>query len=121
VLLVDALPRGGSPGSLYILEPDVPTGPAPAVEMHNLDPARVLHLASALGGHAGRLLVVGCEPTPLDACDEMQMGLSPVVRAAVDEAVPLVESLVGKLLRGDDLTPEGDNIIPRKEVTPCPD
>jgi hypothetical protein len=34
--------------------------------------------------------------------EDMSMGLSEPVRAAVDEAVSLVESLVVKLLRGGD-------------------
>src|SRR5437660_12245641 len=56
VILVDALPRGGSPGTLYVLEPELeePSEPANAgmmIEMHNLDPVKVLRLAHALGSH----------------------------------------------------------------------
>ena len=100
VILVDAAPRGGRPGTLYVVEP-TPSGEAvPPVEGHNLDPAKVLRLAAAMGGRVGRLLLVGCEPTPPGGADEMRMGLSDPVRAAVDEAVPLVESLVAKVLQG---------------------
>ena len=107
VILVDAAPRGGRPGTLYVVEPDRGGPPEPAdsnlvVQMHSLDPAKVLRLAAALGGQVQRLLLVGCEPeTPADA-EDMSMGLSAPVRAAVDEAVPLIESLVTKLLRGED-------------------
>jgi hydrogenase maturation protease len=121
VVFVDALPRGGSPGTLYVLEPDVPQAPAASVEMHNVDPVKVLQLAAAMGGRVDRLLVVGCEPTPLDACAEMRMGLRAPVRAAVDQAVPLVEAVVGKLLRGENVAVEGNSNIPEKEVTPCRD
>ena len=103
VILVDALPRGGAPGTLYVLEPersetggDVPV----QMETHNLDPVKVLRLAAAMGGQVDRLFLVGCEPTPLDEAEETPMGLSEPVRAAVDEAVSLVESLVARLLRG---------------------
>ena len=104
VILVDAAPRGGPPGTLYVLEPD-PGEPAadpgadPLIETHNMDPAKVLRLAAAMGGRVKRLLVVGCEPEPPAEADDMRMGMSGPVRAAVDEAVVLIESLVAKLLR----------------------
>ncbi len=106
VLMVDAAPRGGKPGTLYVLEPDAPAPPgpgeaAPLIETHGMDPVKVLRLAAAMGGKVGRLLVVGCEPAPVDDVEEMQAGLSEPVRAAVDEAVGLIESLVAKVLGGD--------------------
>ena len=119
VILVDAAPRGEPPGTLYVLEPERPAspeGPAPLVETHGMSPEAVLRLAAALGGQVGRLLVVGCEPTPLSEADEMQTGLSDPIRAAVDEAVILVESLVGRLLRGEAIEPNGEAINPEKEV-----
>jgi len=107
VILVDAVPRGGRPGTLYVLEPHggeaADPGPGPLIEPHSLTPAKVLRLATALGGQVPRLLLVGCEPAPLSEADEMQSELSPAVRAAVDEAVPLIESLVGLVLRGETL------------------
>jgi Ni,Fe-hydrogenase maturation factor len=53
-----------------------------------------------MGGQVGRMLVVGCEPTRADD-DDMHGEMSAPVRAAVDEAVVLIESLVGRLLRGE--------------------
>jgi hydrogenase maturation protease len=99
VILVDATPRGGPPGTLYVLEP-TPQGDdaAPQIEAHSMDPVKVLRLAAAMGARVERLLVVGCEPAPLDE-EEMQAGLSEPVRAAVAEAVPLIEALVARLLR----------------------
>ena len=122
VILVDAVPRGGRPGTLYVLEPAPSPGEAvPAVEGHNLDPANVLRLAAAMGGQVGRLLLVGCEPTPFDEADEMRMELSEPVRATADEAVALVEALVGKLLRGQNVESDYDNVNPGKEVGLCRD
>jgi hydrogenase maturation protease len=107
VILVDAVPRGGRPGTLYVLEPQrgepPDPGAGPLIEPHSLTPAKVLRLAAALGGQVPRLLLVGCEPAPPSEADEMQSGLSPAVRAAVDEAVPLIESLAGRVLRGETL------------------
>src|SRR5262249_15201119 len=60
VVLVDAAPRGGPPGTLYVLEPEPGEPPAgeagPLFEMHSLDPVKVLRLAAALGGRVERLL-----------------------------------------------------------------
>ena len=47
-----------------------------------------------------RLLVVGCEPTPLDPDDDPMVELSAPVRAAVDEAVLMIESLVARIRSG---------------------
>jgi hydrogenase maturation protease len=106
VILVDAAPRGGPPGTLYVLELSgeeaAPAdGSVPAVETHGMDPVKVLRLAAILGGKVGRLLVVGCEPAVAAEADDLHMGMSAPVRAAVDEAVPLIESLVARLLRGE--------------------
>ena len=66
------------------------------------------------GGRVGRLLLVGCEPEPLAEPDDMQDGLSGPVRAAVDEAVPLILSLAGRLLRGEEPSAGGDVDEPRE-------
>jgi hydrogenase maturation protease len=97
VILVDALPRGGEPGTLYTLEPDLSAGEAPPnFDAHTMNPVAVLQLVSALGGQVGRMLVVGCEPANLEPDAAGQMGLSPAVASAVDEAVTMVEELIVK-------------------------
>jgi hydrogenase maturation protease len=105
VVLVDAAPRGGPPGTLYVLEPESGEAPGPdggglMADPHSLHPANVLRLVAALGGRVRRLLVVACEPGACGDVEEMSAGLSAPVRAAADEAVPLIESLVTKLLQG---------------------
>jgi hydrogenase maturation protease len=102
VVLVDAAPRGGAPGTVYVLEPDADAPPEPGaggalMETHGMHPAKVLRLAAAQGSPVRRVLLVGCEPAPVGD-EEVAMGLSEPVRAAVEEAVPLIESLVEKLL-----------------------
>jgi hydrogenase maturation protease len=59
-------------------------------DAHDLDPAAVMGLLADLGGSVGRMLVVGCEP----AVVHEEMGLSPPVAGAVDEAIRVVEELV---------------------------
>jgi hydrogenase maturation protease len=106
VVLVDAAPRGGPPGTLYVVEPDAElpaSGEEPLIEAHGLVPAKVLRLAAALGGPVPRVLLVGCEPAATGGDEEMAAGLSGPVQAAVDEAVVLVESLVAGLLAGEPL------------------
>ena len=106
VILVDACPRGEPPGSVFVLEPDLadldsPNDGATTLDAHDLNPLHVLRLARSLGATLGSVVVVGCEPATLGP-PEGQMGLSEPVRAAVEEAVTLIERLVARLLGGDD-------------------
>jgi hydrogenase maturation protease len=71
-----------------------------------MDPVKVLRLAEALGGQVRRLLVVGCEPAPPAGSDDTFEGMSEPVRAAVGDAALLVESLAGRLLRGEGIETE---------------
>jgi hydrogenase maturation protease len=99
VILVDITRRGGAPGTLYALELD-PDPPTPsAIETHGMDPSNVLRLAAALGGRPRRVLLVGCEPSHVDA-DAERVGLSAPVAAAVDGAIEMVESLVARIRSG---------------------
>ena len=105
-ILVDAVPRGEPPGTLYVIEPEWEAGDEAGsarmspFEAHAIDPVRVLRLVLALGGHPRRVLLVGCEPTPLDPDDDPPMGLSVPVESALDEAVLLVESLIAQVREG---------------------
>ena len=104
VILVDALPRGEPPGTLYVLEPARDeTAEGVRIEAHSMDPVKVLRLAEAMGGRVEHLLLVGCEPTPLSDAEDMREGLSAPVRASVEEAVRLIESLVARLLPGETI------------------
>jgi hydrogenase maturation protease len=103
-ILIDACPRGEPAGTLYVIEPDLEDLGGPeegSVEAHSMNPLNVLRLAQSMGGGLKRILLVGCEPETLGP-EEGQMGLSGPIEAAVDEAVRLVEELVGKILSGDD-------------------
>lgn len=99
-ILIDAVPRGGDPGTLYLIEPECDERSVGTLDAHALNPVQVLRFARALGGPLPRILLVGCEPMPIDR-EEMQMGLSEAVEGAVDEAVDMVESLVQRLLAGE--------------------
>jgi hydrogenase maturation protease len=97
-ILVDAVPRGGSPGTVYVIEAELDEI-EPTLDTHGMDPVKVLSLARELGGVPERVIVVGCEPqTAISAEDEeILVALSEPVRAAVDEAARVVESLLAEL------------------------
>ena len=108
-ILVDAVPRGGEPGTLYVIEPD-PAQAEGMLDAHGMDPVRVLGLAQVLGSIPPRVLVVGCEPAVHLAQDdeELLVELSPAVRAATLEAVGLVESVLADLLEVEGQSTERD-------------
>ena len=121
VVLVDATPRGEAPGTIYVLEIDAaeaaaPEGQGVAIQAHSLDPVQVLRLAGTMGAAFGRLLLVGCEPSPFEGEDDMRDGLSPAVAAAVDEAVVAVESLIERLLRGEGVELIENRVRTEEEV-----
>lgn len=93
LILVDAVRRGGPPGSLYVIEPDVGRAAGGPLDAHALSAEAAIALAAALGGHAGAVRVLGCEPGSI----EPELGLSAEVEAAVDGAVALALSLIAEL------------------------
>jgi hydrogenase maturation protease len=95
-ILLDATPRGGSPGTLYVIEPEIEGVEAPP-DAHGMDPVKVLALTRALGGTPPRTVVLGCEPQSADTAGV----LSEPVRAALDEAERMVATLL------EELTDEG--------------
>ncbi|WP_018409044.1 hydrogenase maturation protease [Methylocystis rosea] len=102
VILVDAAQRGEAPGVVSVVEPDLiaagdSTPEDLALSPHELDPAKVLHLASALGGNCRRVLLVACEPLTFGG-DEGVMGLSEPVAAAVGVAAETVEVLIDEMM-----------------------
>ena len=91
-ILVDAVPRGGAPGTLYVLEPDAVSADVhpDVADAHNLTPAAVLAWLERIGGTSTKLTIVGCEPGSI----EEFMDMSPAVTAAVDDAVRTVRDLI---------------------------
>jgi hydrogenase maturation protease len=87
--IIDAVPRGGAPGTLYVIEPDG-RAPAGAPDPHGMDLGHVFAFAYALGGSPPPVTIVGCEPAAIDE----GIGLSPPVAAAVEQAAALVRRLL---------------------------
>jgi hydrogenase maturation protease len=89
VILVDATPRGGVPGMVYLSRPpaaDLVTAGDQASDGCGVEPHALSSILGSVGNTTGRLLVVGCEPQVVGE----RAGLTPPVEAAVDEAVELV-------------------------------
>ena len=99
--MLDAVPRGGEPGTIYTIEPELEnleSAEENTLDPHTMNPVRVLRMAKAMGGPLGRVLLVGCEPADLGG-EDGRMGLTPLVGAAVEPAADIVESLIEKELQ----------------------
>ncbi|MEU4671732.1 hydrogenase maturation protease [Amycolatopsis sp. NPDC023774] len=89
-ILLDATPHGVEPGTLSLIEADVDAmAAAPVIDAHGMQPEAVFRLLRLLGGDAGRVLIVGCEPKSVQS----GIGLSKEVAAAVPAAVQAVKEL----------------------------
>lgn len=108
LVVVDAVDRGDEPGSLHLLEPDVPPPEstpetergALALDLHEVVPASVLLLASAIGVLPPVVRIVGCQP---ESTEDLSLELGPAVQAAVPVAVELIRRLVWQLGGGASL------------------
>lgn len=117
-ILIDAVQRGGAPGTLYVIEPngEEESGPAAAmVETHNLHPEKVLALVRALGGQPRCVSIVGCEPATFGPDENGWMGLSAPVETAVEEAISLVETLI-QTIHGTESPTTDDEMTPTSKT-----
>ena len=100
-ILVDAVQRGGEPGTVYVIEPErqqsadgggtsLSLTESMLFDPHGMQPDVMLAMTGMLGAEAGRVLVVGCEPASVAE----EIGLSEPVAAAVGEAAQVVMDLV---------------------------
>jgi hydrogenase maturation protease len=99
LVLVDVSRHGGEPGTLYVMEVDpatIATGieDGAQIDPHGMDPETVLRFVKATGGWPGQVVVIACEP---EQVEEVGIGLTPSVAAAVDDAVALVVQTVEEL------------------------
>jgi hydrogenase maturation protease len=95
-VLIDAAPRGEAPGTVTVLEVELPGPeelPQPVIDAHSLTPDAIFGLLASLGGHPGRNIVVACEPADVDP----GMGLTEAVQAALPHAVRAVEDILAEV------------------------
>jgi hydrogenase maturation protease len=91
-LLIDAVPREGTPGTLYVIEPQ-PGASGTAPDAHRMDLENVFAFVRLAGGEAPPITLIGCEPATVDE----GIGLSDAVARAVPEAAQLVRRLIGEI------------------------
>jgi hydrogenase maturation protease len=100
LILLDAVDRGGEPGTIYVLEPQIddlgtyePTARQDFLaDMHFATPKRALMLAGALGVLPPRVLVVGCQ---VRECNDLGTEMSAPVSSAVAQAIATTLRLLG--------------------------
>jgi hydrogenase maturation protease len=99
LVLIDAVERGGAPGQIFVLEPELPDlshlSPHERrdwfADTHYATPLRALALAAAVAGLPPVVRIVGCQPS---RTDEFGVGLSPPVEAAIPTAIERVLAMV---------------------------
>jgi hydrogenase maturation protease len=91
LVLVDAVDRGAKPGTVFVLEPEVPPVAEHVADVHLANPERVLTMAKSMGALPERVVIVGCQPAEVDELDE---SLSPAVERALEVAARKVEDTV---------------------------
>ncbi len=104
LIVADAIDRGGAPGTVYLIEPEIPRPPDPSnlhsslADAHYTEPSEVLVLAKALGVLPRKVFIIGCQP---HGYDELGADLSPPVKAAVGVAVTRIRALIESLQSGE--------------------
>jgi hydrogenase maturation protease len=95
LVVADAVRRGGAPGTVYLIEPEMEgLDELARGDGHAMDLPSVFAMVRALGGTMPRVRIVGCEPATIDE----RMELSPPVDGAVGEAVTLIRELLEREL-----------------------
>jgi hydrogenase maturation protease len=107
LLILDVSRQGGSPGTLYVMEPDEESVQAgiedgEVINPHGMDPQTVLRFVKSIGAWPGRVVVIACEPGEVE---EVGWGLSDDVEQAVERAVELVLETVQELRTAAPLQP----------------
>ena len=106
LVLVDAYKKGGEPGQLYLLEPEIQDlshlnsqdRRDYFADTHYATPIRALALVDNVATLPKTIRIIGCEPEELE---DLKIGLSSSVGAAIDEAVAMVIDWVRQYREND--------------------
>jgi hydrogenase maturation protease len=92
LVIVDAAPRGLTPGTVSLIEVDpcAQVEEVPVLDGHSLSPTAILGSLGSLGGRVQRALVLACEPADVSE----GLGLSEVMARAVPVALAALADLV---------------------------
>jgi hydrogenase maturation protease len=99
LVMVDVSRQGGTPGTLYVMEPDEASidgaiNDGQAINPHAMDPQTVLRFVKSIGAWPGRVIVIACEPGEVE---ELGFGLTDPVKDAVGRAMALVTETIDEL------------------------
>jgi hydrogenase maturation protease len=112
LILLDISRQDGEPGTLYVMEPDEASISAAVqdgevLDPHGMDPQTVLRFVRMVGGWPGKVIVIACEPAVVE---EMGMGLSEPVAAAVERAVTLTRDTIAEMRATMSVIPPPDTV-----------
>jgi hydrogenase maturation protease len=91
LIMVDAVDRDAAPGTVFVIEPEVPVAAEHVADVHLANPERVLTMAKSMDALPERVVIVGCQPAEVD---ELESSLSPEVERALELAARKVEETV---------------------------
>jgi len=105
VVVLDAVDRGGAPGTMYVLEPERADPGSWTTEVrrdffadtHYAEPSRALALAEAVGALPSRVLVVGCQ-IHTESVEDFLEELTPAVARAVERIEQRLPHLIASWL-----------------------
>ena len=92
LVIVDALPGRGEPGTVSAMEVGPEDLGRGEFDPHGMAPVAVLASLADLGGQLPPTYVVGCTPDDI----EDGIGLSPPVEAAIPEAIATVHAVLSQ-------------------------
>jgi hydrogenase maturation protease len=109
LVILDVSRQGGEPGTLYVMEVSEESiegriEDGEAINPHGMDPQTVLRFVRSIGAWPGKVVVIACEPAEVE---ELGIGLSEEVQAAVERAVDLVMQTAEELRASAALEPAG--------------
>ena len=103
LIVVDAVDRGATPGTVFVLDPRVPDPDTLSTDvwrqhfsnLHLAEPSRILLLARATGVLPTHVMLVGCQP---ERIEEFEPTLTPTVQRAVPVAAARALELATSML-----------------------
>ena len=106
LVIIDAVERGSVPGTIHLLEaeaPDLADWPQEKREgfladTHYATPSKAMILAKALGVLPPKVFILGCQPA---AYEDLGLGLSDRVQAAIPAVIDQIRRLVAELEQKD--------------------
>jgi hydrogenase maturation protease len=105
LLVIDAVRRGGEPGTIYLMDATELAGvpPRDLPEQRGMSIVTVVTAIWTLGGKPPPILLVGCEPAFVGE----RTGLSPAVKNALPKAEDLIRGTVARWLGSAVAQPMG--------------